>query len=114
MNYIKDKVNLNITKAQLNANSELVELGINGTDIVLGTDVPQYKKLYAWKNEDGTDPIYAYTAKEAPVVGDIAIMPDAVSLALDDDPISAIDTDTITAFSTEFERDSTKDIVTVE
>lgn len=114
MNYIKDKVNLNITKARLNANSELVELGINGTNIVLGTDVPQYKKLYAWKNEDGTDPIYAYTAKEAPVVGDIAIMPDPVSSALDDDPISAIDTDTITAFSTEFERDSTKDIVTVE
>lgn len=113
MNYIHNKVNLQITKAKLNSDSELVELGINGTDIVLGGDVPQYKKLFAWKNTDGTDPIYAYTAKESPAVGDIAIMPDATTLALDDDTISAVGTDTITAFSTEFERDSTKDVVTV-
>lgn len=113
MNYIKDKVNLNITGARLNPNSELVELEINGNKIDLASDVPVYNKLYAWKNDDA-DTIYAYTAKESPVVGDIAIMPDAATLALDDDPISAIGTDTITAFSTVFERDSTKDIVTVE
>ncbi len=114
MNYIQDKVNLNITKSRLNPNGELVALEINGNKIALASDVPVYNKLYAWKNEDGTDPIYAYTAKESPVVGDIAIMPDASTLALDDDPISAVGTDTITAFSTEFERDETKDVVTVE
>ena len=112
---IKDPINLSITKARVNVKThELEELYVNNDKVVLGSDVPQYKKLYAWKNEDGTDPIYAYTAIENPAVGDIAIMPDASTLALDDDPISAIDTDTITAFSTEFERDDTKDVVTVE
>lgn len=66
--------------------------------------------LYAWKNEDGTDPIYAYTTTTTPAVGDNAIMPDAATLALITDPIATIGTDTITAFMTEFERDDTKDI----
>ena len=111
---IKDPINLVITKARVNVKThELEELYVNGDKVELGSEVPQYKKLYAWKNEDGADPIYAYTAIENPAVGDIAIMPDASTLALDDDPISAIDTGTITAFSTEFERDDTKDIVTV-
>ena len=106
--------NLVVTKAKFNKTNDLIDLELNGIDIELGGEVPQYKKLYAWKNEDGTDPIYAYTAIENPKVGDIAIMPDASTLAIDDDPISAIGTDTITAFSTEFERDTTKDVVTVE
>ena len=67
-------------------------------------------ELFAWKNEDGTDPIYAYTFVEAPKVGDVAIMPDASTLVIDDDPITVVGDDTITAFSTEFTRDDTHDI----
>lgn len=112
---IKEPINLSITKARVNVKThELEELYVNGDKVELANSVQQYKKLYAWKNTDGADPIYAYTAIENPAVGDIAIMPDASTLALDDDPISAIDTDEITAFSTDFERDSTKDITTVE
>lgn len=67
-------------------------------------------ELFAWKNEDGDDPIYAYTFVEAPKVGDVAIMPDASTLVIDSDEITAIGEDTITAFSTDFERDSEHDI----
>lgn len=107
--------NINNTNLVIGPNTqvvkgEIVKLEINGEDIPLANSVVLIDHLYAWKNEDGADPIYAYTTTTTPAVGDTAIMPDAATLALDDDPISAVDTDTITAFSTEFERDNTKDI----
>lgn len=89
---------------------EIKQLEINGEDIPLAGSVVVVDHLYAWKNEDGANPIWAYTTTTTPAVGDTAIMADASSLALDDDPISALGTDTITAFSTVFERDDTKDI----
>lgn len=101
--------NLVITKAVVEQ-GEIKTLEINGKDIELANSVVLVDHLYAWKNEDGTDPIWAYTTTTVPAVGDNAIMPDASTLALDADPISAVDTGTITAFSTEFERDDTKDI----
>ena len=127
-----------ITKFNIAKDGELKDLEINGQDIDLGGEVPlennkavsvgydaeitpstgytAMKKvtlsvsLYAWKNDDGDDPIYAYTLSEAPAADDIALMPDASTLALDDDPITTIGEDTITAFSTVFTRDDTKDI----
>lgn len=129
--------NLVITKFNIAKDGELKDLEINGQDIDLGGEVPlennkavsvgytaeitpstgytAMKKvtlsvsLYAWKNED-SDPIYAYTLSATPTAGDIALMPDASTLALDDDPITTIGEDTITAFSTTFTRDDTKDI----
>ena len=138
-NYFHGETNLAITKFNINKIGELTDLEINGKNIDLSTEVKLQDnkeveisageveitpdtgydamkkvtasvKLYAWKNEDGTDPIWAYTLSETPAVGDNAIMPDASTLALDDDPITAFEDDTITAFSTDFVRDDTKDI----
>ena len=106
-NFLQE-TNLAITKFNLNKAGELTDLEINGKNIELGNEVKVH--LYAWTNEEGTDPIWAYTLSETPAVGGTAIMPDAATLALEDDSISAIGEDTITAFSTEFTRDNTKDI----
>lgn len=107
--------NINNTNLVIGPNTkvvkgEITKLEINGEDIPLANSVVLIDHLYAWKNEDGTDPIYAYTTTTTPAVDDTAIMPDASSLALDTDPIATIGTDTITAFMTEFTRDNTKDI----
>ena len=139
MGKFSGETNLAITKFNINKSGELTDLEINGKDVELGSEVPlqanktvsigageveitpdsgyvAMKKvtatvaLFAWKNEEGTDPIWAYTLSETPAVGDSAIMPDASSLALDDDSITAFEDDTITAFSTDFVRDDTKDI----
>lgn len=108
MSNFLQETNLVITKFNLDKKGELTDLEINGKNIELGNEVKVH--LYAWTNDEGTDPIWAYTISETPKVDDIAIMTDAVSLALDDDPISAIGEGTITAFSTVFTRDDTKDI----
>lgn len=107
--------NINNTNLVIGPNTrvekgEIKQLEINGEDIPLAESVTVIDHLYAWKNEDGADPIYAYTTSTTPAVGDNAIMPDASSLALITDPIVTVDTDEITAFMTDFTRDSTKDI----
>ena len=108
MGKFSGETNLVITKFNIDKMGDLVDLEINGKDIELGSEVKVH--LYAWTNDEGTDPIWAYTISETPAVGDTAIMPDASTLALEDDSITAIGEDTITAFSTEFTRDNTKDI----
>ncbi len=133
------ETNLAITNFQIDKKGELTDLEINGKNIDLSTEVKLQDnkeveisageveitpdtgydamkkvtasvKLYAWTNDEGADQIWAYTLSETPAVGDTAIQPDLGSFALDNDPISAIGEDTITAFSTEFTRDNTKDI----
>lgn len=139
MSNFLQETNLAITKFNLDKKGELTDLEINGKNIDLSTEVKLQDnkeveidageveitpdsgydamkkvtasvKLYAWTNDEGADQIWAYTLSETPAVGDTAIMPDLASYALEDDPIAAIGEDTITAFSTEFTRDNTKDI----
>lgn len=105
-----DDTNLVIGPNTQVVKGEIKKLEINGEDIPLANSVVLVDHLYAWKNEDGTDPIWAYTTTTTPAVGDNAVMPDASTLAIITDPIVAIDTDEITAFSTDFTRDTTKDI----
>lgn len=139
MSNFLQETNLAITKFNLDKKGELTDLEINGKNVDLSTEVRLQDnkeveisageveitpdtgydamkkvtasvKLYAWTNDDGADQIWAYTLSETPAVGDTAIMPDLASYALEDDPIAAVGEDTITAFSTEFSRDNTKDI----
>lgn len=106
-NFLQE-TNLAITKFNLNKAGELTDLEINGKNIELGNEVKVH--LYAWTNDEGADQIWAYTLSETPAVGDTAIMPDLASYSLDDGSITVVEDDTITAFSTEFTRDNTKDI----
>lgn len=139
MSNFLQETNLAITKFNLDKKGELTDLEINGKNVDLSTEVKLQDnkeveisageveitpdtgydamkkvtasvKLYAWTNDDGADQIWAYTLSETPAVGDTAIMPDLASYALEDDPIAVAGEDTITAFSTEFTRDNTKDI----
>lgn len=107
--------NINNTNLVIGPNTriekgEIKQLEINGEDIPLAESVTVIDHLYAWKMVDGAS--MAYTTTTTPAVGDTAIMADAYQVLITD-PISALGalgTDTITAFSTVFERDDTKDI----
>jgi len=98
--------NLQITNAKVVAGT-ITELEINKEDIPLDKGIT----LYGWSNDDGADTLYAYSFTPNPKVGDVMVMNDAATGSLDDDPVSAVTSTTVTAFSTEFERDDTKDIV---
>lgn len=104
--------NINNTNLVIGPNTQVVKgeitkLEINGEDIPLDKGIT----MYGWSNDDGADTVYAYSFTTNPKVGDIMVMNDAATGSLDDDPVSAVASDTVTAFSTVFERDETKDIV---
>ena len=107
--------NINNTNLVIGPNTQVVKgeikkLEINGEDIPLANSAPVIDHLYAWKNYDDADFIWAYTTTDTPDVGDTAIMYDTSTFMLITDTIAAIGTDTITAFSIVFERDDTGDI----
>lgn len=99
--------NLNVGPNTVVEAGTITKLEINGEDIPIDKGIT----MYGWSNDDGADTVYGYSFTPNPKVGDTMVMNDAATGSLDDDPVSAVADDTVTAFSTEFTRDETKDIV---